>query len=101
MAIKKAELQSMISPRVLVNAVGGYSGYVTDYDAARSYARAEAPPRNDLATSLNTGSASLHQNKTRDRYQTEDSVSFFPERSFAGRHEFKTGISIYLDRSSD
>src|SRR5204862_479140 len=66
-AIQKVELQSMISPRVLVNAVGGYSGYVTDYDAARSFARADAPPRQDLATTLNTGSASLHQNKTRDR----------------------------------
>ena len=100
-AIQKVELQSMISPRVLVNAVGGYSGYVTDYDAARSYARADAPPRTDLATTLNTGSAPLHQNKTRDRFQTDDSISFFPERSFAGKHEFKTGISIYLDKSSD
>jgi hypothetical protein len=100
-AIQKFELQSMVSPRVLVNAVAGYSGYVTDYDAARSYARADAPPRQDLATRLNTGSAPLHQNKTRDRYQTEDSISFFPERSFAGKHELKTGISIYLDRSSD
>ena len=67
-AIQKVELQSMINPRVLVNAVAGYSGYVTDYDAARSYARADAPPRQDLATTLNTGSAPLHQNKTRDRY---------------------------------
>jgi hypothetical protein len=100
-AIQKFELQSMISPRVLVNAVAGYSGYVTDYDAARSYARADAPPRQDLATTLNTGSAPLHQNKTRDRFQTDDSVSFFPERAFAGKHEFKTGISIYLDKSSD
>src|SRR3954447_15498107 len=100
-AIQKIELQSMISPQVLVNAVAGYSGYVTDYDAARSYARADAPPRQDLATTLNTGSAPLHQNKTRDRYQTEDSISFFPERSLLGKHEFKTGISIYLDKSSD
>jgi Carboxypeptidase regulatory-like domain len=100
-AVQKIELQSMISPRVLVNAVGGYSGYVTDYDAARSYARADAPPRQDLATTLNTGSAPLHQNKTRDRYQTEDSITFFPDRSFAGKHELKTGISIYLDQSSD
>jgi hypothetical protein len=100
-AIQKVELQSMINPRLLVNAVGGYSGYVTDYDAARSYARADAPPRQDLATTLNTGSAPLHQNKTRDRLQTDDSISFFPERSFAGRHELKTGISIYLDKSSD
>src|SRR5437867_825610 len=100
-AIQKIELQSMVSPRVLVNAVGGYSGYVTDYDAARSYARADAPPRQDLATTLNTGSAPLHQNKTRDRFQTEDSISFFPERSLLGKHELKTGISIYLDKSSD
>jgi hypothetical protein len=100
-AIQKVEIQSMINPRVLVNAVAGYSGYVTDYDAARSFARADAPPRQDLATTLNTGSAPLHQNKTRDRFQTDDSVSFFPERSFAGKHEFKTGISIYLDKSSD
>jgi hypothetical protein len=100
-AIQKVELQSMINPRVLVNAVGGYSGYVTDYDAARSFARADAPPRQDLATTLNTGSAPLHQNKTRDRFQTDDSISFFPERSFAGKHELKTGVSIYLDKSSD
>ena len=100
-AIQKIELQSMVNPRVLVNAVAGYSGYVTDYDAARSYARADAPPRQDLATTLNTGSAPLHQNKTRDRFQTDDSISFFPERSFAGKHEIKTGVSIYLDKSSD
>src|SRR5260370_38694972 len=84
-AIQKFELQSMINPRVLVNAVAGYSGYVTDYDAARSYARADAPPRQDLATTLNTGSAPLHQNKTRDRLHTDDSISFFPHRSFAGK----------------
>jgi hypothetical protein len=100
-AIQKIELQSMVNPRLLVNAVAGYSGYVTDYDAGRSYARADAPPRQDLATTLNTGSAPLHQNKTRDRFQTDDSISFFPERSFAGKHELKTGISIYLDKSSD
>jgi len=100
-AIQKLELQSMLSPRVLVNAVVGYSGYVTDYDAARSYARADAPPRQDLATTLNTGSAPLHQNKTRDRLQSEDSISFFPERTLLGKHELKTGVSIYLDKSSD
>src|SRR5262245_38969715 len=100
-AIQKVELQSMISPRLLVNAVAGYSGYVTDYDAARSYARADAPSRQDLATTLNTGSAPLHQNKTRDRIQTDDSISFFPERSFLGKHELKTGISLYFDKSSD
>jgi len=100
-AIQKAELQSAINPRVLLNLIGGFAGYITDYDAARSYARADAPPRRDLDTGLRTGSHPLHQNKTRDRYQTEDSVTFFPVRSFMGHHELKTGIMIYLDRSSD
>jgi len=100
-SIQKIELQSTVNSHLLVNAVAGYSGYVTDYDAGRSYARVDAPPRQDLATTLNTGSAPLHQNKTRDRYQTDDSVTFFPERTFGGKHELKTGISIYLDKSSD
>lgn len=84
-----------------MNVVGGYSGYVTDYDAGRSYARADAPGRNDIETGLSTGSHPLHQNKTRDRYQSESSITFFPDRSFAGRHELKTGFMLYLDRSSD
>jgi len=100
-AIQKVELQSTLTPRLLINAMGGYSGYVTDYDAARSFARADAPSRLDLETGLATGSHELHQNKTRDRYQGEGSVSFFPDRSLAGRHEVKTGAMVYLDRSSD
>jgi hypothetical protein len=100
-AIQKLEFQSAVTSRLLVNALGGYSGYVTDYDAARSFARPDAPSRLDLETGLSTGSHELHQNKTRDRYQSEGSVSFFPERAFAGRHELKTGAMVYLDRSAD
>jgi Carboxypeptidase regulatory-like domain len=100
-AIQKIELQSTPSQRILVNVLGGYSGYVTDYDAGRSYARADAPARNDLETGLSTGSHPLHQDKTRDRYQTEGSITFYPERPFGGQHDFKTGVMIYWDRSSD
>jgi hypothetical protein len=100
-AIQKAEWQSTVSPRLLLNAMGGYAGYITDYDAGRSYARADAPSRQDLETGLFTGSHVQHQGKTRDRYQAEASASFFPGRSFAGQHDFKTGVSIYWDRTSD
>jgi hypothetical protein len=103
-AIQKAEWQSTVTPRLLLNAMGGYAGYITDYDASRSYARADAPSRQDLEAGsggLFTGSHVQHQGKTRDRYQAEASASFFPGRSFAGQHDFKTGVSIYWDRTSD
>ena len=50
---------------------------------------------------LLTGSHVQHQGKTRDRYQAEASATFFPGRSFAGQHDFKTGVSLYWDRTSD
>jgi Carboxypeptidase regulatory-like domain len=100
-SIQKGELQSSINPRTLVNVVYGYVGYLTNYDAARSYAKADLPPRLDLETGLATGSHPLHQVKTRDRFETDASISFFPLRSFAGKHELKTGITVYLDRSGD
>jgi hypothetical protein len=100
-SIQKGELQSSINPQTLVNVVYGYVGYLTNYDAARSYAAVGSPPRLDLETGLATGSHPLHQIKTRDRYQTEASISFFPERTLLGKHEFKTGISVYLDKSGD
>lgn len=100
-AIQKAEWQSTVTPRLLLNAMGGFAGYFTDYDAGRSFARADAPSRQDVDTNLFTGSHVQNQNKTRDRYQAEASASFFPERHFAGQHDFKTGVSIYWDRTSD
>lgn len=100
-AIQKAEWQSTVTPRLLLNAMGGFAGYFTDYDAGRSFARADAPSRQDVETNLFTGSHVQNQNKTRDRYQAEVSASFFPERRLAGQHDFKTGVSIYWDRTSD
>src|SRR5688572_18592149 len=100
-AIQKAEWQSTVSPRVLLNAMGGYAGYVTDYDAGRSYATPDAPSRQEFRSGLFYGSHVQRQGKTRDRYQAEGSAAFFPERSFAGQHDFKTGVTIYWDRTSD
>src|SRR5262249_15095042 len=85
-SIQKGEVQSALSNRTLVNVVAGYVGYLTDYDAARSYARADAPPRLDLETGLATGSNPLHQVKPRNRYTADGGISFFPERSVAGTH---------------
>src|SRR4029453_6671581 len=84
-AIQKAEWQSTVTPRMLLNATGGYGGYVPDYAAGRSYARADAPSRQDLETTLVTGSHVQHQGKTRDRYQEEAAAVFFSKRERAGR----------------
>jgi len=100
-SIQKGEWQGTLSQRMLANTMFGYTGYVTDYDAARSYASADKPPRQDLETTLRTGSHEFHQDKTRDRYQLESSVTFFPEKQFAGQHDFKTGVTVYWDRTSD
>jgi hypothetical protein len=99
--IWKGELQSSINSRTLVNALVGTTAYYTDYDASRSFARADAPSRTDLETGLNTGSHPQHQNKTRDHHSLEGSISFFPERTLLGRHELKTGTSLSFDRTSD
>jgi hypothetical protein len=100
-SIQKGEVQSALSNRTLVNAVAGYVGYLTDYDAARSYARADAPPRLDLETGLATGSNPLHQVKPRNRYTADGGISFFPERTLAGTHELKAGGNFYLDYTTD
>jgi carboxypeptidase family protein len=100
-AIQKAEWQSTVTQRLLLNATGGYVGYITDYDASRSYAAVDKPSRQELTTNLFTGSHVQHQGKTRDRYQAEGSATYFPQRSLWGQHDFKTGVSIYWDRTSD
>ena len=100
-AIQKAEWQSTVTPRLLLNAMGGYAGYITDYDATRSYATADRPSRQEFRSGLFYGSHVQRQGKTRDRYQGEASAAFFPQRSFAGQHDFKTGVTIYWDRTSD
>ena len=100
-SIQKGEIQSSLTDRTLVNVVAGYVGYLTDYDAARSFGRVDAPPRRDLETGLSTGSHPLHQVKPRKRYQADGGVSFFPARSVLGSHEIKAGGNIYLDYTTD
>jgi hypothetical protein len=100
-SIQKVELQGTPTPRTLVNVVAGYTGYRTDYDAARSYARADAPPRMDLETKLATGSHPLHQEKSRNRYTVDGGFSMFPNRPFLGKHEIKVGGTVYLDSTEN
>jgi hypothetical protein len=100
-SIQKGEIQNSLSDRTLVNVVAGYVGYLTDYDAARSYGRADAPPRTDLETGLSTGSHPLHQVKPRSRRQVDGGISFFPAGTRLGTHELKAGGNAYFDYTTD
>jgi hypothetical protein len=95
--LKKVELQSTISPRMLVNLVGGYGGYFADYNAMRTplYRGAAFPSKFNRSTGLATGGHEISDQRPRDNWQIDGSFSYFPEGSFAGRHELKTGGTWY------
>ena len=101
-AIQKIELQSMISPRVLVNAVARLQRVrhrLRRGPLVRAGRCAAAPgSRDDVEYGL-CAAASEQDARSLSRPTTASASS--PLRSFAGKHEFKTGISIYLDKSSD
>lgn len=95
--LKKIELQSTISRNMLLNIVGGYGGYFADYNAMRTpeYRGPDFPSRFNRSTGLSTGGHHLSDQRPRDNWQLDGSFSYFPERSFGGRHELKTGATWY------
>ncbi|MBI1874162.1 MAG: TonB-dependent receptor [Acidobacteria bacterium] len=95
--VKKLEWQSTIKNRTLINVVGGYGGYFADYSAMRNraYAIAGNPSRLDRETGVRTGPYEASDQRPRDNWQADGSISFFPERFFGGRHELKTGSTMY------
>ncbi len=95
--VKKVELQSTISDRLLFNAVGGYGGYFADYNAMRTpvYQGAAFPSRLNRETGLRTGGHEASDQRPRDNWQFDSSLSMFPAASFGGRHELKTGVTVY------
>jgi hypothetical protein len=93
--IKKVELQSTLTNKLFVNAIAGYGGFVGDYNAMRSRWYTGAPSILHRDTGLRTGSDEMSDQRPRYNYQYDASVSYFPERSFGGRHELKTGGTMY------
>jgi hypothetical protein len=95
--LKKVELQSTINPQMLFNIVGGYGGYFADYNAMRTplYRGADFPSKYNRSTTLRTGGHEISDQRPRDNWQLDGSFSFFPQGSFVGRHELKTGGTWY------
>lgn len=91
----KGEIQSTLTSRTLLNVVSGYGGYFADYQAAKGCcAGADKPSRLDRETGLRTGSHEASDQRPRDRWMVEGSVSFFPEEFLGGKHELKTGTYL-------
>jgi hypothetical protein len=94
--VKKGEWQSTINDRMLINVVGGYGGYFADYSAPRAgFANRNTPSRLDRDTGLRTGGHEASDQRPRDNWQFDGSFSYFPQWSFGGRHELKTGGTMY------
>jgi hypothetical protein len=97
--VKKGELQSTLGSRVLIDVVGGDGGAMFDYSAMRTpFYQPESPSRLDRETGLRTGGHEASDQRPRGKAQIDGGVSFFPERFFGGRHEMKTGATVYWFR---
>ena len=94
--VKKVELQSTPSPKMLFSTVIGYGGYYADYSAARLPAYPGTPSAMDRESGLRFGSHEASEQRPRDNWQGDVSFSYFPDGSFGGRHELKTGVTTYF-----
>jgi hypothetical protein len=100
--VYKGELQSMLTQRLLFDAIIGYGGYDADYSAIRAgNSRPGNPSRQDRNTGLFLGPAESPRRTPRYRTMFDGGFSFFPERSFGGRHEMKAGWSLYWETTGN
>ena len=102
--IYKGELQSTITNRIVGSLLAGWGGNREDYWVGRSK-YADAVPGNPSKlhrdTTLQTGTATGNDLNTRDRWQLDGSLSFFPENFLGGKHELKTGTTLYWQRAGN
>jgi hypothetical protein len=102
--IYKGEIQSTLTNRIVANVNAGYGGNRADYSSTRSKVGAAVPgnpSRLDRETTLRTGSSEHNNKGYSDRWQVDANVSFFPEKFLGGRHEMKTGTTMYWERGGE
>ena len=102
--IYKGELQSTLTNRMVANINAGYGGNRSDYSSTRSKVGAAVPgnpSRLDRETGLRTGSSEHNNKGYSDRWQVDGGISFFPEKFLGGRHEMKTGTTMYWERGGE
>jgi len=102
--IYKGEWQSTISTHMVANVLGGYGGNRSDYSAARSSAGRAVPgnpSKLDRETGLHWGASDHNSKGYSDRWQMDGSISMFPEKFLGGKHEIKTGTTLYWERGGE
>ena len=102
----KYETQATLSNQLLINANGGWGGYIADHNCVRGaelfYGKDNLKnlvSRTYEETGLETGPCTGVDYRPRSRYQLDSSVTYFPTKTMAGRHEFKVGESIYWENT--
>jgi Carboxypeptidase regulatory-like domain/TonB dependent receptor-like, beta-barrel len=97
-SFSKGELQSTISNHMVMNLVGGYSGFLGDYLPTRSrFAKPCAkgnPSTLDRETSLKLGCNPRWDIQHNNHWHFDGGLSMLPEKFLGGHHELKTGTSI-------
>jgi carboxypeptidase family protein len=91
----KLEYQWTPGNHVMINAMAGNSSYRALWRPQPGADVAGNPVTSDIATGFTTGPAPAAQNPNTN-WQYNGSMSYFPERSLAGRHELKAGVQYYL-----
>ena len=102
--VYKGELQSTITNRIVATLLAGYGGNEENYWVGRSkYVNAAPgnPSKLHRDTTLQTGTGTGNNLNTRDRWQMDGSLSFFPDNFLGGKHEFKTGTTLYWQRAGN
>jgi hypothetical protein len=92
----KLELDGTPSSQLLVDALVGYLWYFSLRDTQSD--TPGNPSRFFRDTGLFTGPNAQPTNRFRNRWQSTASTSWFPDQLFGGKHQFKAGVTWYLEQ---
>ncbi len=95
----RAEVQSVPSTNLLLDAYLGFSGYGVTYGiASEGNDVAGNPSRQEISTGLFSGPDSQLPQKYVDHYESHETMTFLPKREFlGGRHQVKTGFIFTIE----
>lgn len=90
----KLELQGTPTNRIVFNILLGQQYYNANYYANPQHA--DQPATFDNTSRISTGPEPLQIRRPRRNWEPTGSIAFYPERSFFGKHELKSGFNVYI-----